>query len=329
MKFQVDRKLPISIHQQLRGAIAHEISFGTLKVGAPLPSVRELAEQTGVAPMTISKIYADLKASGLIEGRSGSGTFVADSPLAKAATTPNAERLRHEIDGVIDHALALGVGPDDIAAMVHARVPARLGARRTRRIAMIGLFDDATASYAERVTTQVGKLAMVECATLDMIRNDPEALARVQTADLVLTFANLEEDIEAQTGRDDVISLRFIPSEATRMALASIDPMARVAVVSRFEEFLPILTLGIRRFAAHVQRFTALNMDAPELEGVLADSDVLVFATGADDVTRQIRPGALTIEYRHIPDPGDIDRLVMPLLTETGNVNDKNRKEAS
>lgn len=329
MKFHVDRKLAIPIRQQLRSAIEHEISFGSLAAGSPLPSVRELAEQAGVAPMTVSNVYAELKARGMIEGRVGSGTFVADSSLATAARRQAAGDLRHKIDALIDHALDLGIGPADVMAMVSARVVYREGSGARKRIAMIGLFADATASYADCVANQVGHLATVESATLGAIRADEAALARVRAADLVLTFANLQDDVKALVPGIAVLSLRFIPSEATRMALASLDPMARVAVVSRFPDFLPILTLGVRRFAAHVQSFAAINMDDPDLDAALAGCDVLVLATGADAVAQKARPDALRIEYRHIPDPGDIDRQVIPFISNTAETAARGRKEAS
>jgi len=329
MKFHVDRKLAIPIRQQLRSAIEYEISFGSLSAGSPLPSVRELAEQAGVAPMTVSNVYAELKAKGMIEGRSGSGTFVANGPLANAARRQAAGDLRHRIDALIDHALGLGIGPTDVMAIVNARVAYRAGSGVQKRIVMIGLFADATASYADCVANQVGHLATVEPATLGAIRGEEAALARVRAADLVLTFANLQGDVEALVPGGTVLSLRFIPSEATRMALASLDPMARVAVVSRFPDFLPILTLGVRRFAAHVQSFAALNMDDPDLAAVLAGCDVLVLATGADAVAQMARQDASKIEYRHIPDPGDIDRQVIPLISDTAEAVERGRKEAS
>ena len=65
----IDRSLGIPVRQQIRAALVHRISTGALMAGAPLPSVRDLAEQTGVAPMTVTKIYADLKDSGLVEAR--------------------------------------------------------------------------------------------------------------------------------------------------------------------------------------------------------------------------------------------------------------------
>lgn len=329
MKFHVDRKRPISIRQQIRGAIEHEISFGGLPIGAPLPSVRELAERAGVAPMTVSKIYAELQAEGLIEARSGAGTFVANSPLAAAVQSGKADVLRGQIDALIDQSWGLGMRPDDLVAMVNARVTHRMGAAARKRIAMVGLFVDATASYAERVASQLGVASEVTPYTIGAMRENAQALDAVRAADLVLTFSTLQADVEAMVPGGRVISLRFIPSEATRLGLASLDPMARVAVVSRFAEFQPILTLGVRRFAAHVQDFVVLNMDDPNLPEVLAKADVVVLATGAESVARMAPMGRQIIEYRHIPDPGDIDRLVVPLTGNTKPSDDQSRKEAS
>jgi len=329
MKIKIDRKSAISIRQQLKGAIEHEISFGALAVGTPLPSVRDLAEQVGVAPMTVSKVYGDLKAQGLIEGRSGSGTFVAESSLGRLVARDEMHRLRKHIDTIIDLALKAGFKPADILLMINSRVTYRLGTGLRKDIVMVGLFSDATISYAACVEQQVGHLATVEATTLDRLTVDAEVRARVAAADLVLTFANLEKDIKRLVPDVRVLSLRFIPSEETRMALASLDPMARVGVVSRFADFLPILSLGVRRFAAHMQNVTTLALDDPDLPAALAECDVLVLSTGADAVTAQARPGAQMIEYRHIPDPGDIDRLVIPFITNANDPVERSRKEAS
>lgn len=113
------------------------------------------------------------------------------------------------------------------------------------------------------------------------------------------------------------------------MALASIDPMARMAVVSRFTGFLPVLTLGVRRFAAHVQDVMALTLDDPGLARKLANRDVVIFSTGADAALDVARPGAMRIEYRHIPDPGDIERLVVPVVAPSEVPAVSGRKEAS
>ncbi len=329
MRIKIDRKSAISIRQQLKGAIEHEISFGALQSGDPLPSVRDLAEQVGVAPMTVSKVYGDLKSGGLVEGRSGSGTFVAETAFGQMADRAVIHRLRKEIDAVIDLALKTGLKPADILTMINARVTYRLGTGPRKDLVMVGLFSDATTSYARCVEDQVGHLASVEATTLDRVTADAALRARVAAADLILTFANLEDDIRRLLPEARVLSLRFIPSEATRMALASLDPMARVCVVSRFADFLPILSLGVRRFAAHLQGVTTLALDDPALPAALADCDVLVLSTGAEAAAVHARPGAQQIEYRHIPDPGDVDRLVIPFITNAEDPVEGGRKEAS
>lgn len=329
MRIMLDRNSAISVRQQLRGAIEHEIAFGGKAVGDPLPPVRDLAEELGVAPVTVSKVYAELKADGLIAPRSGSGTYVADSPLARVADDSQMPRLRRELDAVIDLAARVGCSPTTILSIINARVTQRLRPTAHRRVVMLGLFSDATASYARGVEDQVGHLASVEPLTLDVLGADPDLRSRVRSADLVLTFANLEGDIGRLLPGTRVLSLRFIPSVATRMALAAIDPMRRVGLVSRFPDFLPILNLGVRRFAPHLEIVASLTLDDPALATALASCDTLVLSTGAEASAQHARRDALTIEYRHVPDPSDVDRRVIPRLIPSDLPSGREIKEAS
>src|SRR3954452_19537486 len=89
MNLRIDRELPVPLGTQLKGLIEYGIACGELAPGERLPSVRELATGLGLAPMTVSQVYKDLRTSGLIEGRAGSGTFVA------AADPPPARTPRH------------------------------------------------------------------------------------------------------------------------------------------------------------------------------------------------------------------------------------------
>src|SRR3982751_781893 len=72
-----DITLPVPLRVQLRGLIEYGIACGELAPGTRLPSVREFAEAGGIAPMTVSGVYKDLRFAGLIVTRPGAGTFVA------------------------------------------------------------------------------------------------------------------------------------------------------------------------------------------------------------------------------------------------------------
>src|SRR3954469_10755093 len=106
MRFYVDRDLPVPLGVQLRGLLEYGIACGELATGERLPSVRDLAEEIGVAPMTVSQAYRDLKRVGLIETEAGSAPFVPDSPRAGADSRAGAANLQARIDRLIEDGLS-------------------------------------------------------------------------------------------------------------------------------------------------------------------------------------------------------------------------------
>ncbi|MBQ3106729.1 MAG: GntR family transcriptional regulator [Eggerthellaceae bacterium] len=76
--YSIDKKSDIPVWVQLRQRLSFCIMSGIYKEGDQLPTVRELAAQLDVHYHTVNKVYRDLETSGLVEMRSGRGTFVAD-----------------------------------------------------------------------------------------------------------------------------------------------------------------------------------------------------------------------------------------------------------
>lgn len=72
-------------YEQLRAEIARRTADGELPVGTRLPTVRALAEQTGVAVNTVARAYKELDADGVIETRGRAGSFVAAQDEVPAA----------------------------------------------------------------------------------------------------------------------------------------------------------------------------------------------------------------------------------------------------
>ncbi|WAT06132.1 GntR family transcriptional regulator [Rouxiella badensis] len=64
MEFHLDRDSSIPLGAQLRGMIEYAITFGALKPGEQLPSVREMADILGVAPMTVAQVYRETQGGG-------------------------------------------------------------------------------------------------------------------------------------------------------------------------------------------------------------------------------------------------------------------------
>jgi GntR family transcriptional regulator len=64
------------IYRQLRGRIVAMILDGLLKEGEPLPSVRTVAAENRINPLTVLKGYQELVDQGAVETRRGRGMFV-------------------------------------------------------------------------------------------------------------------------------------------------------------------------------------------------------------------------------------------------------------
>ena len=64
------------IYRQLRDRVVAMILDGVLKDGDPLPSVRTVAAEYRVNPLTVLKGYQELVNEGLVETRRGLGMFV-------------------------------------------------------------------------------------------------------------------------------------------------------------------------------------------------------------------------------------------------------------
>ena len=64
------------IYRQLRDRVVAMILEGVLKEGDPLPSVRNVAAEYRVNPLTVLKSYQELVDEKLVESRRGLGMFV-------------------------------------------------------------------------------------------------------------------------------------------------------------------------------------------------------------------------------------------------------------
>jgi GntR family transcriptional regulator len=64
------------IYRQLRNRVVDMILDDVLKEGDPLPSVRSVAAESRVNPLTVLKAYQALVAEELVETRRGLGMFV-------------------------------------------------------------------------------------------------------------------------------------------------------------------------------------------------------------------------------------------------------------
>jgi DNA-binding transcriptional regulator YhcF (GntR family) len=306
--------LPVPLGAQLLGKIKYGIACGELRPGDRLPSVRELAGQAGIAPMTVAAVYRELQKMELLEGRCGSGTFVASLGARDDTGRVGLQRVIQRIDGLLRDARRLGLEHADILTLVQARMQARPAGRL--RLVFIGVFEPATETYAAAIRARLSVEDTVVAMTIAALRDEPSLRQDAAAADILLTIADRRAEVIALLGPEvpSPVVLRFLPAEHVRARLAGLDPFARIAVVSLFPEWLVMMAAGIERFAPHVSKVSAAVLGAPNLRAMLAEADFLLFATGAEAVLGMVPAGFPSLEYKHFPDPGDIEDVLLPMV---------------
>lgn len=311
----IDKSLPVPVGVQLYGLMSYALSFDDLAQGTRLPSVRSLAGRLGIAPMTVAQVYQQLRDAGLVEIRAGRGAFTARPTGRGGAEGARMAALGADILALIARAEGLGLTVADLAAMIGA-----LGQGRAARVGLdlvfAGLFEAPTRDYLAEIRAVLGPRDRIRPVMLAEIARSAEARAACAAADLVLTFVTREAELRALVPAARLMTLPFLPSRATRQALAGLDPRSSVAAVAYFEDYVAVMRPSVREFAPQVADVRVSWIAAPDLDAALAAADAVVYASGAERVADRLRPGVPCFEFRHAPDPAALVDGLVPRLAE-------------
>ena len=111
----VDPNSPTPLGEQVQRGIRRAIAEGELRVGDPLPPVRQLAADVGVNLNTIARAYRELEREGLLRAARGRGTIVAAN--RSAVRVPKAE-LRERLRDLLADARLAGMGEKEVRKLL-------------------------------------------------------------------------------------------------------------------------------------------------------------------------------------------------------------------
>jgi len=102
------------IYRQLRDRVVAMILDGVLKEGDPLPSVRTVAADYRVNPLTVLKGYQQLVDEGLVETRRGLGMFINAGARNLLLEAERQKFLAEDWPRIRETMLRLGLKPEDL-----------------------------------------------------------------------------------------------------------------------------------------------------------------------------------------------------------------------
>jgi GntR family transcriptional regulator len=104
------------IYRQLRDRVVAMILEDSLKEGDPLPSVRSVAAEYQINPLTVLKGYQSLVDEGLVEKRRGLGMFVKEGARKALMKNEREQFLKNEWPLMLQRIQRLGL---DLMELAH------------------------------------------------------------------------------------------------------------------------------------------------------------------------------------------------------------------
>ena len=102
------------IYRQLKDRVVAMMLDGVLKPGDALPSVRQVAAEYQLNPITVSRAYQELADEQLVEKRRGLGMFVTEGATTRLMNSERERFLREEWPLVLERIQRLGLDPAEL-----------------------------------------------------------------------------------------------------------------------------------------------------------------------------------------------------------------------
>jgi GntR family transcriptional regulator len=104
----------VPIYRQLADRLASQLLGGELADGAAMPSVRTLASQYLLNPLTVSRALQILVDDGFVESRRGVGMYVQAGAGARLRAAERAKFLSSDWPAIVARLRQLGIEPHEL-----------------------------------------------------------------------------------------------------------------------------------------------------------------------------------------------------------------------
>lgn len=111
----MDWRDDIPIWKQIKDKLQSAILNGDFKEGESIPSVRQLAVELAVNPLTVSRAFSELQDDGLLEKRRGLGMFVTKGTKDSVIKRERKLFLENEWPPIRQKIRDLGIGLEELA----------------------------------------------------------------------------------------------------------------------------------------------------------------------------------------------------------------------
>lgn len=270
MRISIEKESGLSIYQQLVDQIVRKIQNGELLAGQKLPTVRELADELGIARGTVKHAYEELEHKGAIKMTRGRGTFVCE--LA-AQELSHKSRAMNAIEQFLQEMESMNFSVQETQMLFNLKIRERMEADDSVCI----VFVDCNPETLTNIINQISVIPNIEShkLLLEDALNQPFMLEDL--ADLVVTTSTHAAQLSSiLTNKEKLIQVVTTPSSQTVARMATIGEQS-VGILCASETFSHIIIRGMQSLDLPCRDVdTYYFSSAMDLESFLRHRDVLI-----------------------------------------------------
>ena len=307
MNFSIEKNSTVSIYQQLINQVTRKVQNGELPSGKKLPTVRELADQLGIARGTVKHAYEELERKGIITMTRGKGTFIREQARQESRAKV---RAMVAIERLLDEMESLSFSPQEIQMFFNLKMRERM--ERDDNVCII--FIDCNPETLANIINQISVLPNIEAHKLLLNNALKEPFVIDDFADLVITTStHMNQLSSVVSNKEKLVQVVTAPSSPTVAKMAMIGGKS-VGILCASETYSHIILRSMQNLELSCKNIeTFLFGSAAHLDTFLRHKDVLIVPndfllfcsrTEGDLIRQADQLGKTVIRYNYQIDGG-------------------------
>jgi GntR family transcriptional regulator len=237
MKFQIEKDSPVPVHTQIKERIKIALTFGELRPGDVLPSIRDLEAKIGVGRAVIRRAYLDLQEQGLLEISHGRRVSISESVAPPSMNGNLQDNLDRLVKDVLQQLRKMDLNEISFARYLLSRVLDQDRAKYGL------LYVDKSMSMASRSAGQIARAWQVPVSAASMeelpelLKSNRGCIRHLLTS--YYRFDQLQVLVNEACGRTStkVVPVRFVFSQEMTERISSLTKGSTVLLLNDAEDF--------------------------------------------------------------------------------------------
>ena len=327
MKYHIDANRGTPIYKQLANSILKEIKTGQLPEGSKLPTVRELAEETGLSLGTVKHTYDYLEGLNVIEMTQGKGTFVCSSEAMDAVSRK--DKAMAAIDTLFEELEELGFTPREMEIYINLRLQGLEERYDLVKVAAI----DCNPETLQLMEDQLSQVNYVQAAIFSLAQIPELADKLNNDYDVILTTSTHYGEVEPYIHDKKKFGMvAMMPSMDTIMKLAKLPARARKGILCVSDNFAGIIRKNCSGMEGWNKVLPVQFFGGPGLESFLEETDAVILPKNFE-IFASLRErrmlqdfedaGGILVDYDYTIDRGSIlyvENLIKKVLNTKRSV---------